>query len=120
TWIVEAEARPIIRFEQEMVVLLNLRMIDPPAPGHAQVEDHRVVPTGMDQSVFRAPPETGDPRTGEPLAKVLRERPSQVCPASFKPRDPPALEDMSQSANGGLDFGKLRHRPDMAKAPQPR
>jgi hypothetical protein len=35
-------------------------------------------------------------------------------------RDASAFQHTLQPANGGLDFGKLGHRRDMAKAGQPR
>ena len=49
--------------------------IDPPAPRHAEVEDQRVAAVGVDQPIFGAPAEPGDPRPGQPLAKVDRETP---------------------------------------------
>ena len=38
------------------------RRIDPPAPRHAEVEDHRVAAVGVDQAIFGAPAKPGHPR----------------------------------------------------------
>ena len=89
-------------------------------PGHAEVEHQRVAAIGVDQPVFRAAAKPDDPRAGQPLAEVQREGPPEVGPARLDARDAPAVEHAREAANGGLDFGKLGHRRDMAEARQPR
>ena len=108
--IVERQPFPLVGLEQQMVVLLELRMIDPPAPRHAEVEDHRVVAIRVDETVFRPPAEARDLRPGQPLAKVLRKRPPQIRAPRFDTCDPPALQHPLKAADGGFDFGQLRHR----------
>ena len=65
-------------------------------------------------------PKPGHARAGQPLAKVDRQRSAQVGAARLDPVDAPALEHARKAADGGLDFGKLGHRRDMAEAPQAR
>ncbi len=87
-----------------MVVLAELCMVDAPASGHAEVEDHRVVAVGMDQAVFGAAPKPGDSGTRQPLAEVLGKRTSQVRPPHLDPRDPPAIQHALETAYGRFDF----------------
>jgi len=84
------------------------------------MEHKRIAAIGADQAIFGAAAKLSDPRSGETLPKIHRKRPPEVRAPSFDPSDPPSNEDPLQPANGGLDFGKLGHRRDMAKATQPR
>ena len=95
-------------------------MVDPPAPRHAQVKDYRVAAIGVDETIFRAAAEPRHESPRKALTEVFRESMAQVRSPRLDAGDPPALEDAFQSANGSLDFGKLRHRRDMAKAQQAR
>ena len=45
-------ARDLARFEQARGKLRVCRRIDPPAPRHAEVKDHRVAAIGVDQAIF--------------------------------------------------------------------
>ena len=103
---------------QQMVVLADLRRIDPPAARHAEMEDHRVAAIGVDQPIFGAPAEAGDPRAGQPLAQIGRERPAQVGAARLDARDAGGPSSTRlKPADGGFDFGQLRHGSrDMASA----
>jgi hypothetical protein len=93
-------------------------MIDAPAARHSEMEDHRVVTIGVDQAVFGASSEPGDLGSGKPLTEILRKGIAQICATRLNARDPAAIEDAFQSADGGLDFGKLGHRHDMAEGEQ--
>jgi demethylmenaquinone methyltransferase / 2-methoxy-6-polyprenyl-1,4-benzoquinol methylase len=92
-----------------MVVLLDRRMIDPPAARHAEMEDHGVIAVGVDQSVFGAPPKNSHRRACEPLAEVLWERSTQIGSPGFEARYPPALEHLFKTADSGFNFRKLGH-----------
>ena len=84
------------------------------------MEHKRIAAIGADQAIFGAASKLSDPRSGETLPEIHRKRPPEVGPPSFDPSDPPSNEDPFQTADGSLDFGKLRHRRDMAKGTQPR
>ncbi len=118
--IVECKALPLVRFEQQMVVLPEARMVDSPTARHSEVEDHRVVAVGVDQPVFRAAAEARHPGARQALAEILRERASQVRPPGFDARDSPAFENSGEATDRCLDFGKLGHGRDMAKQAQAR
>src|SRR3546814_15541029 len=47
--IVKGEPPSLLGLEHEMVVRSDLPGIDPPLAGHAEVEDERVAPIGIDQ-----------------------------------------------------------------------
>ena len=68
--VVERQAAVCVGHDQQMVVLFLAIMIDPPAPGHAKVEDQRIAAVGMDEAVFGSAAEAGDLCPGEPLAEV--------------------------------------------------
>jgi hypothetical protein len=84
------------------------------------MKNEAVAAIGIDQAIFRAPPETGHLSPGEPLAKVDGERPAQVRPARLDVVDALSEQDSLEPAHGGFDFGKLRHGRDMAEPPQAR
>jgi hypothetical protein len=84
-------------------------MVDPPATGHAEVEDHRVVSIRMDQAVFRPASKPDHLGSRQPLTEILWKGPAQVCPPRFDPLDAAALKHMGQATDGGLDFGKFGH-----------
>ena len=115
--VVQREPFPLVRLEQQMIVLSQLRMIDPPASGHAKVEDHRVVAVGVDQSIFRPAAEPGHFRPRQPLAEVLGKGSAQVGPASLDARDPSTLENALKASDGRFDFGKLGHQPRYGERP---
>ena len=75
------------------------------------MEDERVAAVSVDEPVLRPPPQTGHARASQALAKILRQRTSQIRPPRFDARDAPALEDALETADGRLDFGKLWHAP---------
>ena len=110
----------VVRLYEHVVVLFNRTRIHPPPPGHAEVKDERVAAIGVDEAVFRSPPEPDDPGSRKPLAKVLRHRPPEVCASELNLRDPTPIQHARKPANGGLDFGKLWHSADMADQPQAR
>ena len=71
--VVERQPFPLVRLEQQVIVLFELRMIDPPAPRHAEVEDHRVVAIRVNQPIFGAAAEAGHPCARPALAQVFRK-----------------------------------------------
>ena len=103
-----------------MVVLADFVRIDPPPPGHAEMEDQCVAAIAVDQPIFGPAAKRGDAGPGQPLAKIGRKRAAQIRPPRLDRDDAPALEHLGQAANGGLDFGKLGHRRRMANGAQAR
>jgi hypothetical protein len=85
-------------------------MIDAPAAGHAEMENHRVAAVGVDQPKFGTATKAGDLGACKPLPKILGEGSPEVGPARFHARDPVSLEDALKATDGRLDFGKLGHR----------
>ena len=61
-----------------------------------------------------------DPSTGQALSEIDGKRAPKIGTPHLHVRDASAFQHTFQPANGGLDFGKLRHGRDMAKAGQPR
>ena len=117
--VVERQKPPLLRFEQEVVVGADRVRLDPPAPRHAQVEDHRVAAIGVDQAIFGTAPERGDARPGQPLAQVVGEGPAKVRAAGLDGGEPAPLQHGTKTAHGGLDFGKLGHvDEDIGRLPQ--
>ena len=103
-----------------MIVQAKVGGVDPPVAGHAEVEDHGVAAVGADQAELGAAAELGHGGPGEALAEAWRERPAQIGPPRLDAGQPPALEHAGQAADGGLDFGKLGHRPRYGEgAPSP-
>ena len=99
---------PLVGFEQQMVVLGDSAGIDAPVPGHAEMEDERVAAVGVDQTVFRAAPK---PVTARPVSRWPRSTGRARGPAAVPRRGEAApFEHTRKAADGGLDFGKLRHR----------
>ena len=82
--------------------MLHLGTVDPPAPRHAEVKDHRVVAIGMDQAIFRAAAEARHPGPRQTLAEILGEGSAQVGASRLDTRDPPALQHVAQGR--GLSF----------------
>src|SRR3546814_7763314 len=74
-----------------MVVRSDLPGIDPPLAGHAEVEDERVAPIGIDQPIFGPPAEPYHLRTRQPLAKIGREGVTQIRPPRLDRHQPQPL-----------------------------
>ena len=108
--IVERDPPPLVRLDDEMVVLLDLGRIDAPAPGHSEVEDEGVTAVRVDQPVFGPAPKAGHARPRKALTEIDRHRSAQIRPTRLDACNPMSLEHAFQAANGGLDFGKLWHR----------
>jgi hypothetical protein len=89
-------------------------MIDAPTPGHAEVEDHRIVPVGMDQPVLGSSTESSHSGARQPLPEILGKGSPQIRPPSLHARDPAAEQHLFKAFDGGFDFGELRHPDDMA------
>ena len=84
------------------------------------MKDERVAAVRVDQPVFGAAAKRGDPRAGEPLAKIKRQRSAQVGSPRLDRGNAPALEHMGQATDGGFNFGKLGHaRPYGEQQPSP-
>ena len=95
--------------EYQMVMLVGILGIDPPASAHTQVKHQRVVAVGMDQSVFCAARQARNRRAGHCLHQIGREWAAHVGSVDPYADDPLALEEPGEAANGGFDFGKLGH-----------
>jgi len=96
-------------------VLLDFFRIDAPAAGHAKVEHQGVVPIGIDEPVLRPPAKPGHQRPSQTLAEVDRQSSPEIRSPGLDARDSAPPQHPLKSANGGLDFRKLRHDPhDMA------
>jgi hypothetical protein len=74
----------------------------------------------VDEAIFCSATQSSDPGAREPLAEILREGAAQIRAPCLDPRDAAALQHAGKSANRRLDFGKLRHRRDMAEEAQAR
>ena len=107
--IIERKPPAFLRFYDEVIVLRSFRWIDPPVAGHSQMKHERIAAIGLDQAVFCPPAKSDHASPDKPLAKIHRKRTPQVRPPRLDLRDTPALEDLSQSADGRLDFGQLGH-----------
>ena len=77
---------------------------------HAEMEDKRVAAIRVNEPVFRSSSEADHRRASQPLAKILRHAVPQVRPPRLNAPDAPPFEDSLETADGRLDFGKLRHR----------
>jgi demethylmenaquinone methyltransferase/2-methoxy-6-polyprenyl-1,4-benzoquinol methylase len=91
-------------------MLLELHVIDPPAPRHSEVKHHRVVSIGVDQPIFRPPAEPRHQSSSEALAKINGKRSPKVGAPGFDTANAASLQHLGQAADGRFDFGKLRHR----------
>jgi hypothetical protein len=87
---------------------------------HAEVKDERVAAVGVDETVLRPAAEAGHDRAGQPLTEVDRKRAAQIRTPRFDRVQPPPVQDLRKPADGGFDFGKLRHGRDMAEVGQAR
>ena len=74
-------------FDQQVVVLAQRLGIDPPAPRHAQMEDHRAAPVGVNQAIFGPARQAADPCADHRLGEVLRERAAQAFAAQGQAGD---------------------------------
>ncbi|GAA3718941.1 hypothetical protein GCM10022268_29000 [Sphingomonas cynarae] len=83
--------------------------INPPAPRHTQMEDHRIAAIGVDHAVFGAATQSGDDRPLHPLTQIDGDRLAQISAARLDQRQALAVENGGQPANGGFDFGKFWH-----------
>jgi hypothetical protein len=81
----------VIRADQDVIVLLDLRRIDPPSARHAEVENQSVAAIGIDQSIFGPPAEARYTSANQALAKTVWHRPPQVRAAEFEPLDPATI-----------------------------
>ena len=73
------------------------------------MKHQRIAAIGIDQTIFRAAPKAGDPSTGQALPQIDRKCAAKVRTTRFDTRDAAAFEHARQAADGGLDFGQLRH-----------
>jgi hypothetical protein len=113
--VVEREPPPLVRLEQQVIVLLHCFGIHSPLPRHAQVEHQSVAATRVDQSELAAPSEAADGCPGQPLTKVFGKCPAQIGAASLDSVDSATKQHLLKAADGCFDFGKLGHIGDMAK-----
>ena len=68
--IVQRQGMARFGFENDMVVLVRHRRIDPPAPTHAQMEHQGLITVGMDQAIFCTSSQRSDPRAGQCLHQI--------------------------------------------------
>ena len=97
------------RLEQEMIVLPDRFGIDPPAPAHAEVEDHGLLTLGMHEAVLRAPPQPGDACAGQRLDKVGRKGNAHVGAVEHGASDPRPVKVPGETAHRRLDLGEFGH-----------
>src|SRR5579884_1883063 len=73
------------------------------------MKHERVTAIGVEQTVFGAAAEPEDASSRQPLPEIHGQSPAKVRPPRLDAGDAPAVEDTRKTADGGLDFGKLRH-----------
>ena len=116
--VVERKAMPLVGLHQEVIVLLQFGRVDPPTARHAEMEDQRVAAIRGDRPVLRAAAEAGDASPRQPLSKIFGKRSAKVRAARLDARQLPPVEHSGKAADRRFDFGKLRHKPRMARARQ--
>lgn len=112
--VVERQPPPLVRFDQQMVVGIQLLRVDSPLSRHAKMENQSVAAIGVDQPELSTAAEPGHLRPGQTLAKVVREGAAEVGSARFDPHDAAAEQHPFKASDRGFDFGELWHRCDMA------
>mgnify|MGYP002652025511 CR=1 FL=1 len=95
--------------QQQVIVGLGRFGIDPPAPAHAQMEDHRRPAVEMQQPVFRPARQRGDGGAGHHLYQIGGEGAAQVRAVERYALDPLAFEKCGEPADGGFDFWQFGH-----------
>jgi hypothetical protein len=103
-----------------VIVGVNLMRVDPPLPGHSKMEDQSVGAVGANEAELSATAKRGDPRARQPLAEIGGEGAAKVGAAQLDAGNALSKQHCLQPADGCFDFGKLRHRRDMAKPRQGR
>jgi hypothetical protein len=103
--IVKRQHMARMRFEHQMIVGADIFGIDPPAPRHAKVEDHRPPAVGMDQAILRAATKARYGGTSQRLDQVGGKWAAQIGTARRDADQPRAIKIARQSAYGGFDFG---------------
>jgi hypothetical protein len=88
---------------------LAIGVVDREAAGHAEMHDENLAIVEPRQEIFRAPVESLDRPSLEPLGEVLRQRKAQVFPALLDARERIADQDRLKALPHGFDLWKLRH-----------
>ena len=83
--------------------------VDPPAPAHAEMEDHRRPAIKVQQAIFGAPRKPGHLRPGHHLYQIGREGAAQVRAVELHAHDPLAFKEARKAANSGFNLGQFRH-----------
>lgn len=99
-----------VGFDNQMVMLVVITRIDPPASAHAQMEDHRLPAIDIDQAVFRASIKTSNRGSCHHLYKLWRERAAQIRTVQLDPRNPLTQHKALKAADGGFNFWQFRHQ----------
>jgi hypothetical protein len=68
----------------------------------------------MDQPILAPPSEAGDGRPRQTLPEVRRKGPAKVASTGLDAGDPLSEQHLFQASDRRFDFGKFRHRCDMA------
>ena len=95
--------------QQQVIVGAGHFGVDPPAPAHAEMEDHRRPAIKMHQPVFGAAREGADRGAGHHLHQIGGEGAAQVGPVQRDARDPLAFEKAGETPDSGFDLGQFRH-----------
>ena len=118
--IVERDPPPVLRLDQQVIVGLKLMRVDPPLPGHSEMEDQAVGAVGVDEAELSATAKRGDPGARQPLAEIGGKGAAKVGAPQLDVGNALSKQHCLQAANGRFDFGKLRHGDDMAEPRQGR
>ena len=102
--VIKRDPAAIFGIEQQMVMFLHIVGVDSPAPRHAEVEDQRIAPVGIDQAIFGAAGEAGDSRPGQPLTQVDRHGMAQVGTACLDMAQPLSVQYGTQTCDRGFHF----------------
>jgi demethylmenaquinone methyltransferase / 2-methoxy-6-polyprenyl-1,4-benzoquinol methylase len=113
--VIEGEHPARLRLQHQMVVLADLAWVEHHPPGHAEVENHAVLPVGVENRIFGPAVDAHHPRPGQPLAQIDREGPSQVGPAHVHPGEPLPDQHPRHAAGNSFNFGQLGHITALAK-----
>lgn len=96
-------------FENQMIMLADRIRIETPPARHAEMEDHRVAPVGIDQAIFGPAVKSGHNGARHPLPQILGDRTAQIGPSGFDGYEPLAEQGRLKSTHSCFDFGKFRH-----------
>ncbi len=113
--IIEGEHPARVRLQHQMVMLADLARVEHHPAGHTEVQDHAVLPVGIENRIFGPAVNPQHPRAGQALAQIDREGPPQVRSANIHPRQPLPHQHPRHAAGNSFNFGQLGHITALAK-----